>query len=109
MDTLEAGGSWPPFLLRDRLLYMQTGRRGEVFDRLCAPVFVRESILIYFHNEAHSAHLGINRTIEKIVRRYFWPNIYKEMRQYVLGCRDCQGRKGLTILKKGLLQCVKVE
>ena len=88
---------------------MQTGKKQETFDRLCAPPFFRQRILTYFHDEAHSAHLGVNRTMEKIVRRYTWPNIYKEVRQYVLRCHDCQGRKGPTTFKAGLLQCVKIE
>ena len=76
MDTLEAGGSWPPFLVQDRLLYTQSERNGENFDRLCAPMFVRSRISPFFHNEAHAANFGIYRTMEKLEKKITYYLLY---------------------------------
>jgi hypothetical protein len=109
MDRLEAGASCGPFRLQAGLLYQQTPRGGEAFDRLCTPEYLKNGILRTFHNEVHSAHLGIFKTMEKIVRRYVWKNMHRETRRYVLSCAEYQSRKGVTTAKAGMLQCVKVE
>ena len=109
MDQLEAGGSCGPFRLQGGILYMQTPRGKEAFNRLCTPEYLRKEILRTCHNEAHSAHLGVFKTTERIVRRFVWKGMYQEIRRYVLSCAECQSRKGVTTAKAGMLQCVKVE
>ena len=86
---------------------MQTPRGKEAFDRLCTPEYLRKEILRTCHNEAHSAHLGVFKTTERIVRRFVWKGMYQEIRRYVLSCAECQSRKGVTTDKAGMLQCVK--
>ena len=38
-------------------------------------------------------HPGINRTIRLIKRYYWWPNLQKEVTEYVQGCAECQQHK----------------
>jgi hypothetical protein len=109
MDQLEAGGSCGLCRLQGGILYMQTPRGKEAFNRLCTPEYLRKEILRTCHNEAHSAHLGVFKTTERIVRRFVWKGMYQEIRRYVLSCAECQSRKGVTTAKAGMLQCVKVE
>ena len=108
-ECCENGGQLGNFVIQDGLLYLQSTKFGETFQRLCVPEFARHKILRTFHNQTDSAHLGVNKTTNKITKRYTWPKMHHDIRKYVLSCGDCQSRKGLTTAKAGFLQCVKVE
>ncbi len=38
-------------------------------------------------------HLGINKTNQLLGRRYWWPNMQKDVMEYVKGCAECQRNK----------------
>jgi hypothetical protein len=54
--------------------------------------FIKD-ILFNFHDHPYAGHLGIDKTYKKIIKRYFWPTTYKDIRKYVLSCLSCQKRK----------------
>ena len=68
------------------------------------PVGLRTAVLHACHNDRLSGHLGFNKTYSKIKRRFWWPNLYTEVRNYVLGCIPCQRRKNPRQNLKGVLQ-----
>jgi hypothetical protein len=37
-----------------------------------------------------SGHLGINKTIAKVVERYYWIGIVKDVTSYIKNCQECQ-------------------
>ena len=51
-----------------------------------------EIILFNLHKDQNGAHLGIDVTYEKTKERYFWPQMYETVRQYVKTCENCQKR-----------------
>ena len=42
-----------------------------------------------------AGHLGIDKTRERLLAHYFWPNIYQYVRDFCATCPECQktGRK----------------
>lgn len=51
---------------------------------------LRATILkIYHDTAANGAHFGRDRTIYKIKTRYFWPSMYKDIKNYVKSCIPC--------------------
>ena len=48
----------------------------------------RKSIMKICHEE--SGHLGINKTIAKVVERYYWIGIVKDVTSYIKHCQECQ-------------------
>ena len=51
---------------------------------------LRTTILqIYHDTAANGAHFGRDRTIHKIKTRYFWPSMYKDIKNYVKSCIPC--------------------
>jgi hypothetical protein len=42
---------------------------------------------------ARYGHPGISRTTDFVERRYWWPNLRKDVADYVRGCGDCQRHK----------------
>ncbi|KAI8116024.1 Retrovirus-related Pol polyprotein from transposon 297 [Lucilia cuprina] len=52
---------------------------------------------LWIPKEAHDSHLsshgGINKTLERIRRFYFWPNLVNDVRCYINSCDVCKGTK----------------
>uniref|UniRef100_A0A2S2PXT1 Integrase zinc-binding domain-containing protein n=1 Tax=Sipha flava TaxID=143950 RepID=A0A2S2PXT1_9HEMI len=55
------------------------------------------------HDRSISGHLGVDKTYNKIIERYFWPTIYKDIRKYVTSCISYQKRKS----DKTTMHCYK--
>ena len=49
-----------------------------------------ESILYHLHQDLSAAHLGIDAVFEKVRERYYWPQMYDDVRNYVNSCDTCQ-------------------
>jgi hypothetical protein len=49
-------------------------------------------VLYMFHNDPISGHFATNRMFEKIRKRYYWPQYYEDIRDYVKSCDACQKR-----------------
>ncbi len=48
-------------------------------------------LLIHAHHDSPVyGHPGINKTNQLVGRRYWWPNMQKDVMEYVKGCADCQ-------------------
>ncbi len=73
-------------------------------QQLVVPTGLRTAILKACHNDILTGHLGFNKTYNKIKCRFWWPNVYSEVRAYVLGCISCQRRKPPRRNLKGELQ-----
>ena len=61
------------------------------YERICIPKKLRIDILRLGHdNVLGGGHLGIKKTINRITKEFYWPNIYKEVKKYCLACAICQ-------------------
>jgi len=45
------------------------------------------------HNALAYGHPGINKTHQLVRRRYWWPNMQQDVKDYVRGCAECQWNK----------------
>jgi hypothetical protein len=65
---------------------------------------LRTECISMHHDAVYSGHLGKDRTIDLIVRNYWWPNIHAEVTTYVKHCDICQRTKTPSQKPAGLLQ-----
>ena len=98
------------FFLENGILYKETEPdRPYNPDRLLViPKSLRKGLLYQTHDAPLSAHLGIARTYEKIKSKYFWPNLYTIVKDYVTSCKTCSKRKRDYGKVKGELMSIKV-
>jgi len=61
--------------------------------RIIAPSTLKVRILKSFHDTPTSGHQGVDRTFEKLKRFYWWPNMKKDVNNYVLSCEICSKNK----------------
>jgi hypothetical protein len=50
----------------------------------------REKLLYNYHSSPLSGHFGIKKTIERIMEKYYWPEMGKDIKTYVESCDVCQ-------------------
>ena len=98
---------------RDDLLYF--GLYGQdTRCRLCIPlaarlpddsITVRQALVHDVHDSiAFGAHLGIDKTLEKLTTSYYWPNMSRYVKRYIAGCDTCQRIKPSQRSPQGLLR-----
>ena len=51
--------------------------------------FELEPIMYFMHDHLLSAHFGIQATKDKIKERYYWPEMSRDIEDYVKSCDQC--------------------
>jgi hypothetical protein len=51
-----------------------------------------EPVVFHLHQDMSGAHLGVDAVFEKARERYYWPQMYEDIRRYVSTCDICQRR-----------------
>ena len=59
------------------------------------------ALLFMMHNDPSSGHFKTDTMFAKIKTRYYWPQMYEAIRNYVKSCDACQ-RRGRTIITNPL-------
>ncbi|BAT92882.1 hypothetical protein VIGAN_07174000, partial [Vigna angularis var. angularis] len=55
-------------------------------------------ILKEYHDTMVGGHSGIAKTAKRICSQFYWPNMHKQIRHYVLNCTICQQAKTTNTL-----------
>lgn len=87
------------YILMDDILYFISKTDSEPVLRLYVPLQLREEVVKQYHDVDH---LGVDKTYDAIKIKYFWPNLYKELHEYINSCITCQQRSSYNA--KPLLQ-----
>ncbi|XP_025625640.1 uncharacterized protein [Arachis hypogaea] len=61
-----------------------------------------------YHDSVIGGHAGIAKTVERICAIFYWPNMQRDIRHYVLNCCVCQQAKVDTKALAGLLKPLPV-
>ncbi|GFW74863.1 retrovirus-related Pol polyprotein from transposon 17.6 [Trichonephila clavipes] len=67
------------------------------------PKHLRADILRHFHDAPTAGHLGFAKTYDRILKRFYWPGMYRNVVRYVMHCRECQRRKSVPQRPPGRL------
>ena len=51
------------------------------------------ALLYMMHNDLTSEHFATNAMFNKIKNRFYWPQFYEDIRNYVKSCNKCQRRE----------------
>lgn len=89
-----------------KLLYDPSinGRRLSNYKwKLVVPKSSRDSVLSECHDDPKSAHFGVQKTIDRVMDRYYWPGLSRDVREYVKKCVVCRMSKHDNIKPPGLM------
>jgi hypothetical protein len=69
---------------------------------------LRTTLISEHHDIKTAAHTGYQKTYDAIARRFYWPNMYTDVKLYVRSCMVCQTTKASNRRPAGLLQPLPV-
>ena len=86
-----------PFIVKDGMIYNGT--------KIYVPnnTAIKTRIMSEQHDTPISGHVGSAKTIELIARVFYWPNMHKDIKRYVVSCLPCQSNKPSQQVPMGLL------
>ena len=81
----------PHFIVKKGLIYRVTKDRvGDVLEQLLVPKTFVSKVIYLAHSHQLGAHLGVDKTYERIVARFYWPGVRRAVVDFCKGCDVCQ-------------------
>ena len=80
------------FEIRHNLLYKKNRKDSDKLLRVIKWTEV-EPILYMMHKHPTARHLGTDAMYYKIAERYYWDQMYRDIKEYVKTCEECQKRQ----------------
>ena len=54
---------------------------------------LKRGVILQYHDSLTASHPGISNTTWAINKDFWWPNLKKDVTEYIQGCTTCQSRK----------------
>ena len=86
--------------IEDDVLKIQLKRNEMTTVMTLLPKVYCETVIKMLHNDRTSGHLGTVRTRERVLERFFWPSVEKDVREHCETCIQCQRRSQPTPLRQ---------
>uniref|UniRef100_A0A0K6S8W5 Integrase zinc-binding domain-containing protein n=2 Tax=Chromera velia CCMP2878 TaxID=1169474 RepID=A0A0K6S8W5_9ALVE len=80
------------FELRDGLLY----RFSDESEQLYVPAYLRETVLVMHHNHPMAGYTATKKLTARLLTKFWWPGLRKDVRSWVYKCHPCQEKRAQT-------------
>ena len=74
----------------DDILYYVTNVNDNPTLRTYIPYHIKNALIKQYHDD--NGHMGVDKVFDSLRLKYYWPNMYKELYDYVTNCVPCQTR-----------------
>ena len=95
------------FIMKDGLLYRQWTLRNRAADmttdQLVVPAQCRAQIIRIAHSIPLAGHMGRDKTTNRILHRFYWPTLYKDVAEFCRSCQECQKARGQKMRRAPLI------
>ena len=88
------------YIIENDVLYYLSDPDDNPTMRLFVPQHLREMVLKQYHDD--NGHMGVQKTFDSIRQKYYCPNLFQELYEYVSACVPCQTRS--TQVTRSLLE-----
>ena len=110
----EANAAGVGFYKKDGLLYRKWTPPGRDEDemavqQLVLPVQCREAVLQLAHNVPLAGHMGKTKTSRRILQRFYWPSLFRDVAKYCRSCPECQKCSTRRVSRAPLIPLPAVE
>jgi hypothetical protein len=82
------------FYFKSGVLMRRWSHRSQPADtgngQIVAPSEIRRQLLLICHDIPASGHLGIRKSLDRLLRHFWWNSIQADVREYVRTCHQCQ-------------------
>ncbi len=79
--------------LQNNILYRRRQVGSQTFYQFVLPAELRDPVLTSLHN--HMGHMGVDRTLDLVRTRFFWPKMALDVERKVKTCGRCVRRKAI--------------
>ena len=94
------------FFKKNDLLYRKFSspnvEQGRIFEQLIIPEQYRELVMQLAHESIMTGHLSVTSSVHKVLSKYYWPGIYKEVKGFVQSWEVCKGTLHEGKIDRGL-------
>ena len=64
-----------------------------IIEQLLIPYSMRESVLYLCHDHPSAGHLGVDRTIDRVKKRFYWHGYKKDVELLIQSCEPCEKKR----------------
>lgn len=99
--------SYQNFRVKNNLIYkvVKISNQSEETFAVVVPTDCRYDLMSQFHDTIYAAHKGARRTAFNIIQAgYFWPNMKRDVRKFVVSCDKCQRSKASNSARLGTMR-----
>ncbi|MCG8096512.1 MAG: DDE-type integrase/transposase/recombinase [Candidatus Thiodiazotropha endolucinida] len=110
---------WESLCVKNCLLYREwVDSLGCTIYQLVTPDVIQKVIFDHLHSHVTAGHLGRDRTLESIRRRFYWPGVREDVERWIKSCDTCarvkpgpgRGKAALQQFKvSAIMQCVAID
>lgn len=87
--------AWDSLVIQDGILHRWYYKKnGQSFLQIVIPKSLKGEVLYHMHNTVLSGHLGVKKTREKLLQRFYWFNVREDIYQHIMKCHECTSIKG---------------
>jgi hypothetical protein len=84
-----------------------TKKYGFLEWRLVVADSMRALVIHGCHEDPMSGHLGMNKTIARVQKSFYWESLISDVRNWIAACRDCTAKGSNRRIKYGLLKPIQ--
>ena len=102
---------WDQLQLDDHNILRRNRRLGarlETTSVLVVPQALVPTILQQLHGDPLSGHLGVSKTTDTLLQRYYWPGFSADVDDYIRRCSTCQRANAVAPRPKAPLRSIPV-
>ena len=77
--------------------------------QVCLPRCSIHRVVTNYHDHIMTGHLGQNRTLERLTKRFHWNGIEKDIRAYIRSCLSYQMRKTIPYKPAGFISYIEAD
>ena len=77
------------FIMKKGLIYRQF-LHGKTTSQLVVPWSLTDRVMTLAHESLMAGHLGIRKTIDRVVAEFFWPGVCGDVTRFCKSCDICQ-------------------
>lgn len=101
---------YPSWRLEERKLYKHVRLKySELYDidsewLEVVPKELRKTLIKEHHDPPTCGHLGVYKTVGRIMNKYYWPNLRSDVSRYIKNCNTCLATKPEQKLPIGMMR-----
>ena len=84
------GSGCTSYEITDEVLYRSFQNKKISVTQIVVPTPLRNSVLFTAHDAILAGHNGVRRTVQRVLLRFWWPGVRRDVRSYVRTCDTCQ-------------------